>query len=346
MKNELIDLLDECKERAPEPEEALFIMENTEDKESALAMFDAARQVRDSEMGDTYTMTGGIATVLECTLKPLCNYCPYWRNKNQTPLSTEEIIKAVDYLTNHGIYDFHLSGGTTLGSEGKDVLHIVKSIYEAGYTNVKIDVNCGAAMSLETLKEIKKYNVKMVRSTFETLSPSVFRQMKPGDSLEKKMEFAYAIGEAGINLGTGLMAGLSPDETKYQDYVDFMYIIKKFPRLVSLYVSKFYPFDTIALKGVKACEEWEAARAIALARLILRNIDIGAAQGWQGAKEIPPDMVGAGNTKLGIHINRTPTYIDITKQGPNVTYEGNLEFRNNLKEVRENLEKRGYRIVC
>ena len=72
------------------------------------------------------------------------------------PLSINEILKGVAYIRQHGIKEFHLSGGTTLGSEGHNVLRIVWAIREAGLDDLAINVNCGAAMSLATLKELKK----------------------------------------------------------------------------------------------------------------------------------------------------------------------------------------------
>ncbi len=345
MKSEILAILDNAKKHPINKEETLFLLQNTEDQENAEYLFEVARFVREAEKGNVFRITGGIAQVLKCNLKPLCTYCPYWREKGKKPLSTKEVLKAVRYLHDHGIRDFHLSGGTTLGSEGKDVLALVKSIYDAGFTDMAIDINCGAAMSLETLLELKQYGVKMVRSVFETLNPKVFSFMKPGDSLEAKKDFAWRIGEAGIALGTGMLAGLSPQDTRYQDYVDFLFEIKEFPHLKSVYVSKFYPFGTIALQGYEPCPSSEAARVIALARLILRTVDIGAAQGWMESKVVTPFDAGAGNGTGGIHITRTPAYIDTAKQGPHVTYKDNMEYRNNIESIRGYYEERGIELV-
>lgn len=325
--------------------EALFLLENTRDRESAELLFATARRVREKAKGNTFKLTGGIATVLACNLRPLCTYCPYWREKDKKPLSTEEILKGVAYLTEYGIRDFHLSGGTTLGSDGRDILGIVKSIREAGFEDVEIDINCGAAMSLSTLLELKQYNVKMVRSVFETLNPEVFRVMKPGDNLEEKKRFAWLIGEAGIALGTGILAGISPQETQYEDYVNFLFEVKEFPHLQSLYVSKFYPFDTIPLKGYLPCSDLDAAKVIAVARLILPNIDIGGAQGWGSAQEYSPFQAGGGNSALGIHINRTPAYLNVTNQGANTIYKENMEYRNHVALVEHFYKEQGIRLV-
>ena len=334
MNAEYLNVLQAAGSMPIEREEALYLFAHSEEYEAAEALFETARLVRERENGNVFLACGGIATVLACNLKPLCAYCPYWREKGKQPLSMEEILKAVGYLFAHGVHDFHLSGGTTLGSEGQDILAVVRGINQAGFVNARIDVNCGAAMSLETLREIKGYGVKMVRSVFETRNPALFAAVKPGDSLAEKEAFAWRIGEAGINLGTGLLAGISPAETKYQDYTDFLFQIKQFPHLTSLYVSKFVSFEGIALRGVEACSAQEAARVIAIARLVLRSVDITGAQGWN--KEhggITPFWAGGGNSALVIHINRIPAYVKRREDDPTVTYEGNMEFRNRYREL-------------
>ena len=341
MSDELLSLLEKSKNSSPSREEALYILENTENEQAAAHLYAAAVAVREREMGRVFKLVGGIACVLPCNLKPNCLYCPYWRESEKKQLSTAEIVKAVGYIRSHGIKDFHLSGGTTLGSEGLDVLHIAEAIREAGFDDVEIDVNCGAAMSLDTLKQLKHFGVKKVGSTFETLNPEVFQKMKPGDSLEAKKKLAWLIGEAGLELGTGILAGLSPQETRYKDYVDFLFEMKQYPHLSSLYVSKFFPFESIALQGHPACPDEEASRVIALTRLVLRTINITAAQGWMGNKVVSPFEAGAGNTVLGIHITRTPAYRDVSKLGPEFTYQDNMEYRNSIAKIREFYTEKG-----
>ncbi|MBU5434984.1 radical SAM protein [Pseudoflavonifractor sp. MSJ-37] len=347
MDDELIQVLERAKERPIGREEALFLFRHTEGDEEAAALFAAARAVRDKVKGRRIRMTGGIASVLRCDLKPNCIYCPYWRELGKDPLSIDEILKAVEYITSHGIRDFHLSGGTTLGSDGADILAIVRAIDKAGFHDVEIDVNCGAAMSLDTLLELKELRVKMVRSVFETLNPKVFARMKPGDSLEAKKRFAQDICDAGIGFGTGILAGLSPQETKYEDYVDFLFQIKGYPRLKSLYVSKFYPFNGILLKDRPACSAREAGRVVAVARLVLPEIDIGGAQGWWATKGGPTSLeAGGGNSALGIHIDRTPGYIDTEKAAreEGFEYRDGMEFRNTIAQVEQYYKEQGMEI--
>jgi len=288
--------------------EALYLFQQTEDADKASQVFALACRVRDRAKGKVFHAAGGVARVLKCNLKPNCIFCPYWRVESQEPLSIAEILKAVTYIQAKGLKEFHLSGGTTLGSAGLDVLAIVEAIDRAGFRGMAIDVNCGAAMSLDTLKAIKSLGVKKVSAVFETLNPELFRKLKPGDDLTKKKAFASLIGEAGLELGTGILVGLDPSGDRYRNYVDFIFGVKQYPHLCSVYVSKFFPFKGIVLKDVAACSSQEALRVIAIMRLALPAINISPAQGWDKAEPIDPIQAGAGNKVGVVHIAREPKF--------------------------------------
>ncbi|CAA7603282.1 Aldolase-type TIM barrel [Acididesulfobacillus acetoxydans] len=338
------EILHKSRTEVIKPEEALYLFQKTEDEEKAEELLKTARFVREHSRGNIFRWSAGIARVLRCNLRPLCLYCPYWRENGLKPLSIEEILKGTAYIKQHGIREFHLSGGTTLGSEGRDVLHIVQAIRDAGFDDLAIQVNCGAAMSLETLKELKKLGVFLVSSVFETVNPDVFRRTKPGDDLEAKKRFANRIGEAGLELHTGIMAGLSPEETKYQDYVDFIFQIRQYEHLRRVYVTKFMPFKGIPMEGFPACSAWEAARLIAVMRLVLRDIDISSAAGWSPHDYPTPLMAGTGNKVGGVHINRTPNW---KKGAPEdgFQYQGDMEFRNTMDVLKKQYQELGFTIV-
>lgn len=199
-------------------------------------------------------------------------------------------------------------------------------------------------MSLETLTKLKHLGVYRVSSVFETVNPEIFRRTKPGDDLAAKKQFAQRIGAAGLKLGTGVMAGLSPEETKYQDYVDFMFHVKQYKHLQYVYVTKFTPYKGIPLKNHPACSVQEAARVIAVMRLVLPNIDIGAAAGWNANDFPSPLLAGAGNKASGIHINRTPGW----KKGTSADgclYKDNMEYRNTMEAVKQYHQELGINII-
>lgn len=338
------DVLDNVLKRPITREEALFLFQNTETEENRNSLFAAARAVRKAETGDVYHFTGGIASVLPCRLRPLCNYCPYWRKKDQNPLPVEAIVAGARYFHKEGVKKFHLSGGTTLGSEGQEVLEIVRSIYEAGLTDMKITVNCGAAMSVETMEQLKAWGVDSIGAVFEITNREVFRKVKPGDDFDKKMQFAWDIQKAGLAMGSGIMAGLGPKETRYKDYVNSLFDIAQFPHLASVYISKFTPDPGIPMHDWEACSVEEAARLVAIARLLYRSLNVTTAAGWTEKELSQGIKAGAGNSLFALAVNLKVDYWQGTRQQASFS-EDNIEYRDSRPAKRAMAEQCGITIA-
>ncbi len=308
-------------------EEALFLFTETENYGKAQQLFKTAAFVRDQEKGRRFQWSGGVATILPCTLDPLCSYCPYWV-KPSNALTIDEILTGVRYLNEHGITNFHLSGGTTLESDGSDVVSIVEKIREI--SDSEITVNVGAGLSMDSLLALKDLGVTKIGSSFEVINPALFSQFKAGDSLEKKKELARQINDLGLGLGTGMLAGLNLEPSRYQDYVDFIFHVKQYENLESVYVSRFFPNKGTPLENHPRCSTIEGARIIAVMRLILRTIDIGPAAGWS-YDDIPVWVnAGGGNRIGGIHISRVPTYKKPWFLHTAVKYENRMEYCNTI----------------
>ncbi|SHH97603.1 biotin synthase [Sporobacter termitidis DSM 10068] len=324
-------------------EEALFLFRNTETEESRSRLFKAARTVRKNLTGDVFRFTGGIASVLPCRLRPLCNYCPYWRKKDQHATPIEAIVAGAQFFRREGVREFHLSGGTTLGSEGREVLDIVKRIYDAGLHDMKIMVNCGAAMSVETMAQLKAWGVHSVGAVFEITNPEVFKKVKPGDDLERKIQFAWDIQRAGLALSSGIMAGLGPAETRYEDYVNSLFDIARFPHLSGIYISKFTPDPAIPMRDWESCSVEEASRLVAIARLAYRSVDVTTAAGWTEEERVQATNAGAGNYLFALAVNVKVDYWSGRQQAATFAYD-NIEYRDTRPDKRAMAQRCGISI--
>ena len=299
-----MELLDRCIFRAPDRDEALRLFRSASaDPEVREQLYQAARLVRKAETGDRFRITGGISGVLSCELRPLCLYCPYWREAGKTPQSTQEIVDTARHYQELGIDEFHLSGGTTLGSRGEDIYQIVKAIYDAGLRGLRITVNCGAAMSVDTMRALKEMGVYKVGAVFEIAEPEQFKRLKPGDDLALKTDFAWKIREAGLVMHSGIMAGLGPRESRFEDYVTSIFFMKQFPHLAGLYISKFRPMATTPMRDHPPCSQEEACILVAVTRLVLRRAEIRLAFGWSGEESEQGYQAGAGNELCALMMN-------------------------------------------
>jgi biotin synthase len=352
------DVLEKAAEQAIDRDEALLLFRESEEFSAAQELFKTASLVRNKLLGTTFRWTGGIASVLTCNLQPLCLYCPYWTQPKE-PLSMEEILRAVRYLKEHGVRDYHLSAGTTLGSDGKEMVEIVETIRREADADSTITVNCGAALSMESIIELKNLGVTRIGASFETINRKLFDEVKPGDSFEEKEKLCRMVCEAGLELGSGILAGVGCTDCKddcaivnggkvsksrYEDYVDFMFFIRQYPNLKSVYVSRFFPFTGIPMTEHPRCSAMEGARIIAVMRLVLRDIRIGPAAGWS-YDDIPLWVAaGGGNEIGGIHITREPPYKGSWYMHQALDYRDHLEYRNTISTATRFLKEMGIEV--
>ncbi|SHH97434.1 biotin synthase [Sporobacter termitidis DSM 10068] len=338
MDNQFEQILQKARQERITPEEALRLFKATEDPELAEELYAAARDVRHHTRGDVFYYHAGIASVTPCALKPLCRYCPYWRDAGRRCLELPEILRGVQYIKEHNVGKICLSGGTVEAEEGRDVLKIVRGIRQAGHTDVEISVNCGATMPDEVLREMKELGVVRIGASFEIMNPRVFRAVKPGDNLEKKIAFAHKLEDYGIQTMTAVMAGLGPQESRYEDYVLSLFSLLEFPNLDYVYISKFQPAATTPMKDYPPCGIEEGKRLVAMARLVLRGLDLGSAAGWNWDQRHLPVWAGAGTSLLGIHVNRNSRY---WKANPEEQDIDRVEFIDTRDDQRKNVEAYG-----
>ena len=342
MKTEFKEILQRAIKEPVTRDEALLLFYETENYSRAQELFRAASAVRDDVLGTTFKWGGGMPNVLPCTIDPHCKYCPYWLEVNQpVPLSMEEIVEAVSYIKGHGIKEYNLSSGTTLGSDGRRMVEIVKAIRADVDPESRITLNPGAALSEDCIKELKKLGVTRITVAFETINEELFRATKPGDSLEAKKKLAETINNSGLALGSGLLAGLSSDPHRYRDYVDFMFYIKQFENLRTVYVSRFYPYKGIPMETHPRCSAMEGARVIAIIRLVLRNINIGPAAGWNH-DDIPLWVMAGGGNRIG-GVGAIPDYRKSINWRIHTAREhrGRMIFHNNIPGTTKLLEELG-----
>jgi biotin synthase len=161
-------------------------------------------------------------------------------------------------------------------------------------------------------------------------------------------------------MGSGMMAGLGcrncsaecpngaalkMEPFRYEDYVDFMFLVKSYENLKSVYVSRFFPFKGIPIANHPRCSAMEGARIIAIMRLVLRDVHIGPAAGWT-YDDIPLWVsAGGGNQINGVHINRAPPYGRNWYLPTAIEYRGNVEYQNTMPIVTQFLHELGMNVA-
>lgn len=73
-------------------------------------------------------------------------------------------------------------------------------------------INVEPSLSKDDLVKLKDLGVKEVCSSLETINPDVFKDAKPGDSLEARMKLAEEINEVELDLKSVMMVGFDVSE--------------------------------------------------------------------------------------------------------------------------------------
>jgi biotin synthase len=130
-----------------------------------------------------------------------------------------------------GTTTVEIGGGTDPEGAGPSVLRILEVLRDE---ELEVWVNVGPALEEEHIREMKKMRVEAITSSFETMNPQIFREIKPGDRLEKRVNLAHMIDENDVPLISVLMAGIGES---YKDRVDHLFYLNEMKNFYQLAVS-------------------------------------------------------------------------------------------------------------
>ena len=328
------ELLKTAKGGGITPEIALEILQQSRLPENALKLFGAASEIRDEYLGRQLWWTAAIEAVLPCEIEPKCGYCTF---SNEHIFARENILKVLKPLESLGFKHLHLSGGARLDGYGPQIVAMVQAMQAV--SDIAIEVNLGPSLDRATVRRLKELNVSSITSSLECLNEEVFRQAKPGDSLEKRKELLEICEQEGVSTRSMILIGLGESD---RDRIDHLFYLKGLKQLYHLRFSRYFPFPSTPYRDHPRCSPWEVARAVAVARLILPDVQLGLAAG-NSLDDIPLwFLAGGGNQLLGAAANM--------KSGPKqpgaeiIPISGDLAIVSRMKEQRRFVQEMGLSI--
>jgi len=284
-------LLEKARSGDPAPELAVRILEESRSPENALKLFGVAAELRDEHIGRELWWTAAIEGIMPCRLDPPCSYCTY---SNHEIINTEFLLKALGTLEKLGFRHLHLSGGTNPAGYDNEIIAMVKAM--RAVSDIDIEVNLGPSITRETVRELKRLGVSSITSSLETFNEEVFKAAKPGDSLEKRKELLEICEAEGMPTRGMMLVGLGES---YEDRIAHLFYLRRFKGLVHVRFSRFSPSPSTAYRDRPRCSPWEIARTVAVARLIMPDVQLGLAAG-NTHDDIPLWLLaGGGNQLLG-----------------------------------------------
>ena len=291
-------LLEKARNGEITEELSLQLLEGSRELQNALKLFALASEVRDDALGKDLYWTAGISRVIPCKIVPRCRYCTYYARSEFPP---EKLAKAAKKLEELGLKQLHLSGGSNLQGYDKEIIEMVQAVREV--SNIDVEVNLGCSFSPETVRRLKSMNMLSITSSLETINEDVFKDAKPGDSLEMKKRLMETCEREGVPIRSMILIGLGESN---EDRIRHLFYIRQFTQLSHLNFSRFMPYQDTAYKDHPRCSPWEVARVIAVARLIMPNVHLGLAAG-NTMDDIPLWLMAGGGNQVGAaHVSRTP----------------------------------------
>jgi len=274
-----------------------------------------AREIRDRNLGNRIYLAAHIHMITPCNIFPRCSYCSL--SSKFESVRAERDVLTMDEVMHHiekveGIKEISsiiLVGGSDLRGHDRAVLDIIRMARRI--TDMEIAVDVGAPLKMETLEAIKDYNVT-VYSSIETINRNAFKDAKPGDSLDMRIDLMNSLERMGIDIGTVIM-NMGNDRDVY-DSIEFL---KRYQHLKYLYLSTFKPVKGTPWENRGAADIESTIKFIERARHVFPDRHIALADVEIEGGSISPWIReeldhGAGNTLAGILIYkyRTFNYID------------------------------------
>ena len=324
---EFHSVLDNSKSREITPEEALFLLEETKTYRDLLELFRVAGEVRRREVGDVFKFDGFIGPSVPCTTSPPCRYCGRSARKNSfwNLLTPEEVALGARLIEKTGTRRVEVGGGTLWSGADDLVLKAVEAVKSA--TDLDVWVNVGPCLSRDALRKLKDLGVIEVCSSLETINEKVFKEAKPGDNLQARMEFAKAIKDVGLRLNSVMMVGIGSSN---QDYVNHIFWLKEVG-VDHFCITGFNPIPGTPFENRRPAFSYEVAKVIAVSRLILRKADLGIGGIMNDLQLLPLAIMAGANraVHLGAHVHRAGSW-RISRSYVRAKWFGEVEFVNLL----------------
>lgn len=241
------------------------------DEEHAKTIFEEADRVRELEMGNQVHLRGLIEFSNYCSRE--CMYCGL--RSEIKPLVRYRMN--IDEIVDSAVKAETLGYRSVVLQSGEDPFYTVARLAELVYriktsTDLAVTLSCGE-FSYEDYKHIKAAGADRYLLRFETADRDLYKYLHPDSELEERLECLQYLKDLGYQIGTGFMVGL-PGETS-EIMAKNLILLKEFD-VDMAGIGPFIPNPQTPLSGEKGGTLLMSLKAVALARLVLRNAHIPA----------------------------------------------------------------------
>jgi len=268
--------------------EALYLLMKASTWDRVLELMRVASRVRDDELGPRVKVMGFVASITPCTVNPWCKYCFRWARRDdlfthRDVLESYEIVEALKKLRELGVESVELGGGTYTNEVGRFYTLRLIEVLLKEVPNMKLWLNNGPSYRVEDLRIMKCWGLRGVACNFETLDERKYVELRPGLNLRDRIDIVDECDRLGLGIDQTLLIGLGDrNDRNYEEYTWFLHRMLKFKHLEILEIHPFRPVRNSPRQVDRPGSMVETLKVMAVARLMLRRVEISGAHTPQG----------------------------------------------------------------
>lgn len=169
-----------------------------------------------------------------------CNFCNinfYSKSRKRYLIGYEEVMKIVGHVYHKNRKVLLLQSGENRSQKYIDFVCKCISNIKQKFNDLVI-ILCLGNLSYNQYRQLREAGADRYILKFETSNPTLYKQIKPDDSLQTRLKCLKMLNELGFDVGTGNIIGL-PNQT-VEDIVNDLLFIRHF-KLTMISTSVFIP---------------------------------------------------------------------------------------------------------
>jgi biotin synthase len=304
--------------------EELLSLLAMKDKDELKLLYETANNIRQKTHGNACCVHGILEFSNVCESN--CFYCGIRKEKTlqRYRLNIEEIIDTARYAVNElGFKALVLQSGEDNWYTVEKLEKIVSAIRKLG---ILVFLSIGLR-DKPTYKRLYAAGARAALLRFETSNATIFKNLRPGTTLQRRLEIIRYIKNLGFVLATGFIIGL-PQESE-DDIINNILLTQSLkPDMYSF--GPFIPAQGTPLQDKAFADKETMLKTIAIARLVDKDSNILVTTAFE--------TLEAGAKRQGLLAGANSLMINITPKEYRKLYRiydkrANIDIRKNIKET-------------
>jgi len=234
-------------------------------------IFEVADRVRKQQMGDEIFLRGIIEFSNFCERN--CLYCGLRKGNDKLSryrMTEDEILATANEIKKTGIPTVVLQSGEDSFFSADKICRLIEQIKNETGLIITLSIGERSASEFQLFQQAgaNRYLLK-----HETASTELYKYMRPGCQLDKRMQCLRSLKNLGFETGTGNMVGL-PGQTM-EILADDLIFMKQLDADM-LGIGPFIAHPDTPFAGIENDDIELTLRVLAIARLLTRNTNIPA----------------------------------------------------------------------